>query len=855
MDTWWVHWGITQSAIKSWHPGVASDTSLLASLAPHSKQLLAHTDAAMWLLFTSVLQNLDQSFGEPSQWLCFVSIAAQCAESVPEIAHQQQQLQSLVECCKSAARTESLEPAIAPMIFEAACSIMKPFWAANAVPELLSESVSGPQAVPVPPQHSALQALYESSEVQDASQLRPILLQWPLAQPAGSSNGINSYAQPQGVCGIGSESADIIALLKLLSGTSDWVSSPAEVVALACESMGALSGPTAIAVASFCATGECKGLLLDAVTGGALAPVALHPSATHALLHAHPALSKPSQDALPSSVADMRTLAATWQATKALLSQPADPAAFPGMHGEDTFSSQVWLLEHLDGVSAHALSLAEAAVQTAQVHGTSSGAQEIAHNAVSRGVTFVVLAKAVPSLLAALSGAGDGSQATTVSSDVDEVLLNACVQQSDVVVAVLAREAEAGDTCAPAAGTDTEGVDMLRSLVGVLDGAAVQELPAGRQAREALLQKLQTMEQTLGGAAMSTSVMQCAVSLRAELVTPERWGSDCGGGTQSVLLARGRAALGALWAPNDPLQAQDFTSTDAMESRVVELVEAGASLEQLHAIFVLVKDVLEFGSALGSPSAMFRAVGSISKGLTAAASAFPAALNVLLCCPSGDAKERTLQVQDVSDALQASGRPWAACAVSLVAGSDTQHASEVHRLLGADADSTAVDSQLLEHADELTDASIIGAVLWGLCRAGGATARAVMLAPISLQVLRPAFQALPAVGVTAAVYECALPRVVAHMCTEGASAGILVAGDVIAEYTGFHVQLRRPEGLCANLAAYLRASVERSKAVLQRHAGVERVIPEVWGYGVNAELVGMLMAAQGEVQAQLDAPF
>ena len=53
----------------------------------------------------------------------------------------------------------------------------------------------------------------------------------------------------------------------------------------------------------------------------------------------------------------------------------------------------------------------------------------------------------------------------------------------------------------------------------------------------------------------------------------------------------------------------------------------------------------------------------------------------------------------------------------------------------------------------------------------------------------------------------------------------------------------------------MHASVERAKVEVQRRAGLEDFTSEVLGYGVDAELVGMLQAGHREVQAQLDAKF
>ena len=346
---------------------------------------------------------------------------------------------------------------------------------------------------------------------------------------------------------------------------------------------------------------------------------------------------------------------------------------------------------------------------------------------------------------------------------------------------------------------------MLRSLVGVLDGATVGGLGSCQQARGVLLQKLEAMEQQLGGAAMSSHVMHCAVGLRADLLTAERWGEvlpGAGGGKQSVLLARSRAALGGLWGSEEPLRPGDLASPSAMEARIVELALRAASAEQLHALFVLLANVVEFGGALGAAPGMHVAAGAISRCLAVEAGAMPEALNVLLCCPEGDADERAGQVQEVTSALQVAGWPWAGCAVTLVAGSEQQRQAEVKKLLGGAEGESACDSELLEHAAELSDAGVLGAVLWGLSRAGGEIARAVLLAPVCVQALRSALQVLPAIGVSGAVYECALPRLAAQMCVEAGPAGVLVAGDVVAEYTAFHVRLRQPEGLCANLARY-----------------------------------------------------
>lgn len=858
VDTWWVHWGITQSALTSSNPSNPSDTSLLATLSPHTKQLEAHADATLWLMFVWVLPELDRNIPVAAQWLCFALLAAEFSKGLPEAALQQQQLQCLAECCSSAAEIEPLQPAIASIVYEAACSIMQPFWRANPVPEMLSEAVSGPKALPAPSQYSALQALYELSEIDHTSQLRDALSKWPVVQPTGS-NGKAHTSNPGGVCSIDSESADIIALVKLLSGTSGEDRNPSEITTMACESLSALSGTSALAIASFC-TGieeEYQCPLPEVVTGGAITPLALHPHAAHALLHSHPALSEPSRDQLPSSVAAIRALVDTCEATSALLSQVTDATAAPGMHGADASSSHAWLLEDLDAVGANALSFAESALQTAQDSSAPEGAQVIAHHAVHSRIHITALAECMPSILAAVSGIGSTVDTSRISSAVDSVLLNACMQRADEVVAALASDADACENVSTGGG-DTEGISMLKSLVGVLDGAEAGQLASCKQARGDLLKKLEAMEQQLGGAAMSSLVMRCAVSLRADLVTPERWGEDCAGassGKQSVLLARGRAALGGLWGAEEPLRAGDLSTVEAVEARVVELVQGEVSLKQLQALFVLVKDVLGFGVALGDPGGMHMAGGAISRGLVKEAGALLEALNVLLCCPEGGAGERAVQVQEVCGELQAVGRPWAACAVSLVAGSEAQHRAAVARLLGGETEGSPGDSELLENAAELSDVGVVCLVLWGLCRAGGATARAVMLAPVCVQALRPALQVLPAIGVSGATYECALPRVVAHMCVEGGNAGVLVAGDVVAEYTDFHLQLRRPEGLCANLAQYMYASIERAKLELQRRGYQEGVCGGVLGYGVDAELVEMLQSGHSQVQAQLDTPF
>jgi hypothetical protein len=86
----------------------------------------------------------------------------------------------------------------------------------------------------------------------------------------------NGTACLDGVCGIGTETADVIRLVQLLSGAAGQRRNPAEITTMACKSLSTLSATTALSVALFCAGDECP--LPVVVTGRKMRPLALHPS-------------------------------------------------------------------------------------------------------------------------------------------------------------------------------------------------------------------------------------------------------------------------------------------------------------------------------------------------------------------------------------------------------------------------------------------------------------------------------------------------------------------------------------------------------------------------------------------------
>ena len=797
VEPWSVHLAAFAALLTALRSHTAADAGPPATALPASAEMAVERDLhvlmqqpaqLLWALTEDLLPQL--SANAPLQWLLFTRAVAQALQAADIDANAAQSISQLHSFAQAAvASGDAAAPLLATLLSTAATQLLAPLW-----PQLESpgEAVSNSTAPRAADSTAAQAALWTHVNSSNADAVCSALQYWPAAD-----------AVSEGLCGISSDVARVLAFIKSLCASSTSGTAPDQdmrnVVQFCQQQLVALPATHFTALLQWVVGGAaCPGIHWgQGQCPEPPQPLPLHPQVQLSLLQA----VQRAPDFDDSTMRSVRRLRA-WQSVHAALANAVSDANDVAEPGD--------LHQLLQDESDEAWQMVAEAEMAAQ-----EGPALVASGALHAGA-----------LLPAIAAAAEGTaEAFEVDFEVGSALPGVYRRHAESALKRLADSVAAG-----AHGDDSAGAHALWDLEKAVDSLAADpqpELACSSALTHILLQAMDETCANATGTQLQHPLMHSLMALRAKL--SQQQGGAVADGSQgpSVLQLQTRAMLAHGFGDAAAPSAANVHDAASAAQYFGSLVQEAETREQLHALYGTLAGVWQFGDAWGNAAGRDSdPVGCVPMHASCCALAYSfARQGMVLQCANMVAMRHALDADSnnssSSDGLQLltsdemstvvataheSGGTLAAAAVAL-ASQDLELAGSA--LEGLQGGTAASEHRSAECAAVLLSALALQPVKkLQACLCQRSAKSAVLTAAQAL----PHISDAPACSALVRSIETAFLRFVATLCQAGSGGPIMLAAELAADYVCLNPGMRLLADELAALKQYLRACEARLHA-------------------------------------------